>query len=54
MRKRTLVGKHQMQILKLSAHLGLSDAYYFMTILAIVAFVLTLFIPSKEKMKQLF
>lgn len=53
MRKRTL-GKHQMQMLKLSAHLGSSDAYYFMTILAIVAFVLTLFIPSKEKMKQLF
>ena len=36
----------------LAAILGSSDAYYFMTILAIIAFVLTLFVPSKEKMKQ--
>jgi len=28
--------------------LGSSDAYYFMTILAIIAFVLTLFVPSKK------
>ena len=36
----------------LAAILGSSDAYYFMTILAIIAFVLTLFVPSKGKMKQ--
>lgn len=36
----------------LASILGSSDAYYFMTILAIIAFVLTLFMPSKEKMKQ--
>ncbi|MGG2081495.1 hypothetical protein [Lysinibacillus pakistanensis] len=28
--------------------LGSSNAYYFMTILAIIAFVLTLFVPSKK------
>lgn len=36
----------------LAAVLGSSDAYYFMTILAIIAFVLTLFVPSKKRMKQ--
>lgn len=36
----------------LASILGSSDAYYFMTILAIIAFVLTLFIPSKNKFKQ--
>ncbi|MEC2055285.1 DHA2 family efflux MFS transporter permease subunit [Peribacillus psychrosaccharolyticus] len=36
----------------LASIFGSSDAYYFMTILAIIAFVLTLFIPSKAKMKQ--
>lgn len=32
----------------LASILGSSDAYYFMTILAIIAFVLTLFVPSKK------
>lgn len=32
----------------LASILGSSDAYYFMTILAILAFVLTLFVPSKK------
>ncbi|MGE7662216.1 DHA2 family efflux MFS transporter permease subunit [Peribacillus sp. NPDC097197] len=36
----------------LASILGSSDAYYFMTILAIIAFVLTLFVPSKAKIKQ--
>ncbi|MFJ7185184.1 DHA2 family efflux MFS transporter permease subunit [Lysinibacillus xylanilyticus] len=36
----------------LASILGSSDAYYFMTILAIIAFVLTLFVPSKNKLKQ--
>lgn len=36
----------------LASILGSSDAYYFMTILAIIAFVLTLFVPSKNKIKQ--
>jgi len=36
----------------LASTLGSSDAYYFMTILAIIAFVLTLFVPSKNKFKQ--
>ena len=36
----------------LAAVLGSSDAYYFMTFLAIIAFVLTLFVPSKKRMKQ--
>lgn len=36
----------------LASILGSSDAYYFMTILAISAFVLTLFVPSKIKVKQ--
>ncbi|MFJ7978932.1 DHA2 family efflux MFS transporter permease subunit [Lysinibacillus xylanilyticus] len=36
----------------LASILGSSDAYYFMTILAIIAFVLTLFVPSKNKFKQ--
>lgn len=36
----------------LATILGSSDAYFFMTILAIIAFVLTLFIPSKEKVVQ--
>ncbi|MEH6904895.1 DHA2 family efflux MFS transporter permease subunit [Neobacillus drentensis] len=36
----------------LASILGSSDAYYFMTILAIIAFVLTLFVPSKERVKQ--
>lgn len=33
----------------LSSILGASDAYYFMTILAIVAFIITLFMPLKAK-----
>lgn len=36
----------------LSTILGSSDAYIFMTILAIIAFLLTLFVPSKEKAQQ--
>jgi EmrB/QacA subfamily drug resistance transporter len=36
----------------LASILGSSDAYYFMTILAIIALVLTLFVPSKERAKQ--
>ncbi|WP_397538237.1 DHA2 family efflux MFS transporter permease subunit [Rummeliibacillus pycnus] len=36
----------------LASTLGSSDAYYFMTILAIIAFVLTLFVPSKNKIQQ--
>ncbi len=36
----------------LASILGSSDAYYFMTILAIIAFVLTLFVPSKKMLKQ--
>lgn len=36
----------------LASILGSSDAYYFMTILAIIAFVLTLFVPSKKNVKQ--
>ncbi|MEY9973540.1 EmrB/QacA subfamily drug resistance transporter [Lysinibacillus sp. RC46] len=36
----------------LASILGSSDAYYFMTILAIIAFVLTLFVPSKNKLQQ--
>ncbi|MGE7910302.1 DHA2 family efflux MFS transporter permease subunit [Lysinibacillus xylanilyticus] len=36
----------------LASILGSSDAYYFMTILAIIAFVLTLFVPSENKLKQ--
>jgi MFS family permease len=36
----------------LASILGSSDAYYFMTILAIMAFVLTLFVPSKKMVKQ--
>ncbi|MGE8000401.1 DHA2 family efflux MFS transporter permease subunit [Lysinibacillus sp. NPDC093190] len=36
----------------LASILGSSDAYYFMTILAIIAFVLTLFVPSKNKFQQ--
>lgn len=36
----------------LASILGSSDAYYFMTILAVIAFVLTLFVPSKNKFKQ--
>ncbi|MFP5115254.1 multidrug transporter [Bacillaceae bacterium C204] len=36
----------------LASILGSSDAYYFMTILAIIAFVLTLFVPAKERVKQ--
>ncbi|MGE7111544.1 DHA2 family efflux MFS transporter permease subunit [Lysinibacillus sp. NPDC047702] len=36
----------------LASILGSSDAYYFMTILAIIAFVLTLFVPTKKRMKQ--
>ncbi|MFJ7640535.1 DHA2 family efflux MFS transporter permease subunit [Peribacillus sp. NPDC097225] len=36
----------------LASILGSSDAYYFMTILAIIAFVLTLFVPSTAKIKQ--
>jgi len=40
-------------IRKLASILGSSDAYYFMTILAVVALVLTLFVPSKAKIKEL-
>ncbi|AMW98566.1 DHA2 family efflux MFS transporter permease subunit [Rummeliibacillus stabekisii] len=36
----------------LASVLGTSDSYYFMTILAVIAFVLTLFVPSKSKIKQ--
>lgn len=36
----------------LASVLGSSDAYYFMTILAAIALVITLFVPSKEKSKQ--
>lgn len=36
----------------LASILGSSDAYYFMTILAIIAFILTLFVPSKKMMQQ--
>ncbi|WP_066252878.1 DHA2 family efflux MFS transporter permease subunit [Neobacillus drentensis] len=36
----------------LASILGSSDAYYFMTILAIIAFVLSLFVPSKKMVKQ--
>lgn len=36
----------------LASILGSSDAYYFMTILAIIAFILTLFVPAKNKFKQ--
>jgi EmrB/QacA subfamily drug resistance transporter len=36
----------------LASILGSSDAYYFMTILAIIAFVLTLFVPSKNRVSQ--
>ncbi|BDH63181.1 MFS transporter [Lysinibacillus sp. PLM2] len=36
----------------LDSILGSSDAYYFMTILAIVALVLTLFVPSKKKFNE--
>lgn len=36
----------------LAVILGSSDAYYFMTILAVITFILTLFVPSKQKAKQ--
>lgn len=36
----------------LASILGSSDAYYFMTILAILAFVLTLFVPSKKRLNN--
>ena len=36
----------------LASILGSSDAYYFMTILAIIAFVLTLFVPSKKRLNN--
>lgn len=36
----------------LASILGSSDSYYFMTILAVVAFVLTLFVPSKKSAVQ--
>lgn len=36
----------------LASILGSSDAYYFMTILAVIAFILTLFVPSKKMMQQ--
>ncbi|MBG9454946.1 MFS transporter [Lysinibacillus sphaericus] len=36
----------------LASILGSSDAYYFMTILAILAFVLTLFVPSKKRVNN--
>lgn len=36
----------------LASIFGSSDAYYFMTILAILAFVLTLFVPSKKRVNN--
>ncbi|MEQ6355955.1 DHA2 family efflux MFS transporter permease subunit [Lysinibacillus sp. M3] len=36
----------------LASILGSSDAYYFMTILAILAFILTLFVPSKKRVNN--
>ncbi|MFS0658697.1 DHA2 family efflux MFS transporter permease subunit [Niallia alba] len=39
-------------IRRLASILGSSDAYYFMTILAVVALVLTLFVPSKAKINE--
>lgn len=36
----------------LASVLGSSDAYYFITILAAIALVIILFVPSKEKSKQ--
>ncbi len=39
-------------ICTLASILGSSDAYYFMTILAILAFVLTLFVPSKKRVNN--
>lgn len=36
----------------LASILGSSDAYYFMTILAISAFIVTLFVPSKKMVKE--
>ena len=36
-------------IKSLASILGSSDAYYFMTILAVIALVITLFIPMKKK-----
>ncbi|KPN97573.1 DHA2 family efflux MFS transporter permease subunit [Lysinibacillus sp. ZYM-1] len=39
-------------IRSLASILGSSDAYYFMTILAVIAFILTLFVPSKKMMQQ--
>lgn len=43
------VGASADMIRSLAAILGASDAYYFMTILAIIALVITLVIPSKNK-----
>ncbi|MFS0783190.1 DHA2 family efflux MFS transporter permease subunit [Bacillus sp. 1P06AnD] len=40
-------------IRSLASILGSSDAYYFMTVLAIFALVLTLFVPSKKRAKQM-
>lgn len=39
-------------IRSLASILVSSDAYYFMTILAIIAFVLTLFVPSKKAVRE--
>jgi len=39
-------------IRSLASILGSSDAYYFMTILAVIAFILTLFVPSKKMIQQ--
>lgn len=39
-------------IRSLSSILGSSDAYYFMTILAVLAFVITLFVPTKKEITQ--
>lgn len=39
-------------IRKLASILGSADAYYFMTILAVVALLLTFFVPSKAKTKE--
>lgn len=43
---------HAEAIRTLASILGSSDAYYFMTILAISAFIVTLFVPSKKMVKE--
>ncbi|WP_054955144.1 DHA2 family efflux MFS transporter permease subunit [Paenibacillus dakarensis] len=41
------------EIRSLATTFGSSDAYYFMTILAVIAFVITLLVPSRKKIAQL-